>query len=382
MFRRVVNVTGVVLPPHAALRRRAPRPTEHQQDNYFDLFDAETVYCDVVLGPQGLEMIGPPLFNLTETFMAATYTVDGQDVAGVVTTALDRAQRTVLPLDAPGDEVVIRFGEHVMNAPIRHEMAQPFAGKRVLLAMQRNNPLPWLREWVEAYVALNGVDAVVMYDLISTSYSEQTLLETLSSVPGLDAVVVVRWPYKYGVQPAGPGTPWDSDFGQYVAWEHARRRFLRLAEAVTVSDVDELFLAEDGRSIFEHAAESPTGSVYFNQRFIETAVEQDPTDSTETSYGSYVFYEPDKPLSTQKYAAVMDRLGDTNQLLVHSIRRVAQDPTDAIVGRQFLAMKLNWGRGRFDRRYPDSIVGDRPLKRDEGLEDALRRVAQWRTTTP
>jgi hypothetical protein len=378
---RVVRTSEVLIPPHATICRRSPRNPDRQQSNYHDLFDSHTVFCDVFNTDAGIAMIGPPLLNLESTFLEATYTIDGQ-VFPVSTFPLNRAQRTQITA-MHADSLRIDFGEYNVEAAVRSPMNSLFRGRNVLVAMQRNNPLRWIEEWARLYVAVNKVDALILYDLRSTDYTLTELREVLVAIPGLECSVIVHWPFKYGVKPKFAGDPWDSDFGQYVAWEHAYRRFLQEARAVTVSDVDEVFLAQDGRSIFDHAAESATGVVRFRQRFIEPVVHRAPTSGKDTSYSDYSLFEPARALSTPKYAAILERLHHGHQLLVHSIAGDRTAETDQIIGRQFEAMKLAWDRGNFDRKHPDKPFDPTTnLVVDDVLMHAVRRSADARKNPP
>lgn len=375
MTVRIISTNQLLLPAHASVRRHPPTPESLRGPDYLDLFDAETVFCDVFQSGRDIVMVGPPLLNLEPLFTAATYSLDGETVKGFSTVPLDRAHRSRLVEAGAADTLSVDYGVARATVRVGADLNHLAQGRRVLLAMQRNNPIAWLGEWARLYEANNGVDAVVLYDMMSTEYSQDDLAGALKAVPGICVVIVVSWPFKYGVQPLDRlAGPWDSDFGQYVAWEHARRRFLMLAEAVTVSDVDEIFLAEDGRTIFEHAHASESGIVRFKQHDILPFVEREPTASRGISYADYYFYDPSAPLTTPKYAAIIDRLSDEHQLLVHSVARDYSPETDAIRGRQFLPMKLNWLKGSFDRIHPDRSGPCQHCMKDRRMIEAYDRA--------
>jgi len=377
-IRKIVKTSDLVLEAQATIRRTPPRDPAKIDGNYLELFDSQTVYCDVFQSGDDVVMVGPPLLNLEERFTQNPYRVDG-DVTGVLprSVPLDRAHRVVLEGVGRADRVAVRYhDDYEAELPVRADLNDHLTDKTVLVAMQRNNELAWIREWVEFYVKVNGVDSVVLYDMMSSRYTAHDIVAALDDVVGLDVLIVVEWPYKYGAQPSEPGMPWDSDYGQYVAWEHCRRRFLMNCYAVTVSDVDELFLAEDGRSIFEHAAESPNGFVRFDQKFIESAVDENPTDGKEISYSRYWYVDPEARIGTPKYAAIMDYLSDSHQLMVHTIKGLPGTITDEIYGRQFKPIKLAWQRRSFDRRFPDYLASTKALVVDEPLKAVFDRLAR------
>ena len=87
-----------------------------------------------------------------------------------------------------------------------------------------------------------------------------------------------------------------------------------------------------------------------------------------------MYYDPAKRIGTPKYAAVLPRLKDHHQLLVHSIGGDFSPHTDAIIGRQFLPIKLAWQRGTFERKYADVVLDPDTRVRDEVLAAAFART--------
>lgn len=373
---RIIRTSELVLPPHANIRRLPPREPEFQQPDYLERFDAQTVFCDVFRSGEDLVLVGPPLLNLEERFTDASYSLDGSPVPPPSFTALNRAQRGVIAGHNQGDDLLVDYDvDHSATLRIRSDLSSLFDGMNVLAAMQRNNELRWIRDWASFYVSVNDVQALALYDMRSNLYRMEDIAEALQGIRGLETVVIVDWPYKYGVPAFSNGQPWDSDYCQYVAWEHCRRRFLRSARAVTIADLDELFLADDGRSIFAHAEDDPHGVVRFKQRFIEPAVKRHPTDAKTRTYADYLYYLPEKPLSTPKWAAILPRLEDKHQLLIHSVGNNHSAFSDVVIGRQFRAMKLAWQRKSFDRHHPD-VQLTRAYEKDAVLARAFDRVAQ------
>ena len=149
--------------------------------------------------------------------------------------------------------------------------------RKVLLTQSKNNDLAWIGDWVTFFARHHGCDAVLFYDNASTNYEMKAIYETISSTPGIEVVVVVHWPYKYG--PPGtdrvPGLekklPWDSNYSQLGLLEHARTRFLSYAASVVNADVDELVLTKERVSIFELVSRSETGYLSYPGYWIETA---------------------------------------------------------------------------------------------------------------
>ena len=158
-----------------------------------------------------------------------------------------------------------------------------FLDRKVLLTQSKNNELYWIGDWVRFFARSHGCDAVLFYDNGSTKYELPEIYETISSIPGIKVVVVVRWPYMRGPSGSemrglggservdGPPTPWDSTYSQPGILEHARYRFLARAQAVVNADVDELVLTKDKVSLFELLSRSSTGYLRYPGYWIEGA---------------------------------------------------------------------------------------------------------------
>ncbi len=93
------------------------------------------------------------------------------------------------------------------------------------------------------------------------SYTPDDVAAALSDISGLQEVVVVSWPFRYGVG-GRPGEPaWDN-FCQTGALDHARRCFCRDARSVLNIDIDEL-IPPGEMSIFERVETSPHAVLLF-----------------------------------------------------------------------------------------------------------------------
>jgi hypothetical protein len=176
-----------------------------------------------------------------------------------------------------GGEIVATGPLGDVAIPLSQDESDIFRHRRVIFTMSKDNPIEWIQDWARFNRDVHGADAVLIYDNGSTAYDSATLSDALKSVPGIARSVVVEWPFRYGPQGANIWDHWDSDFCQLGAWEHARWRFLRTARSAMNSDVDELVLANDGRSVFEAAENSWTGLVRYRGRWI-IGVDANPPD--------------------------------------------------------------------------------------------------------
>lgn len=138
------------------------------------------------------------------------------------------------------DSLRIDFGEYNVEAAVRSPMNSLFRGRNVSVAMQRNNPLRWIEEWARLCGGQQGGRPHPLRSPLDRLYADRTARsigrDPRSRMQRDRALAVQVW-RKAEI----PGDPWDSDFGQYVAWEHAYRRFLQEARAVTVSMLTKFF---------------------------------------------------------------------------------------------------------------------------------------------
>ena len=58
---------------------------------------------------------------------------------------------------------------------VRPNCSEIFRGRRVVLAMSRDNELQWIKDWVLFVVRNHGADAVLLYDNASTKYGAEQL---------------------------------------------------------------------------------------------------------------------------------------------------------------------------------------------------------------
>ena len=157
-----------------------------------------------------------------------------------------------------------------------------FRGRKVLLTKSKDNDLCWIYDWVHFFARKHGSDAVLFYDNTSTKYDISEVHETILSIPGIEVAVVVRWPYQFGPVGSEAFTAHKGFLGtqlsQFGILEHARHRFLSLAEAVVNADVDELVLTKDNSSVFELVRRSDTGYLEYPGYWIESATESTSKD--------------------------------------------------------------------------------------------------------
>jgi hypothetical protein len=358
-----IELSCLELAAAGGLARVAPRSPAQQQACYRAAFDSSTVFYDAFRSLDGdwAVLLGPPLANLEPVVTPALMRTIGlrSSCAGRLFRRWLRWQlgrraelRTLdrhaqLWLKTANDRITLARGPFRQSLldiqPNEHAL---FRGKNVLVTKSRDNELVWIRDWVRFHAKAHGCNAVLFYDNASTKYDSAELQATIASVDGIDAAVVIRWPYKLGPD-GGAHWVWDSDYGEYGILEHARHRFLPTAAAVLSIDIDELVLTTDGSSIFELVQRSQTGHVRFAGPWVENAssVMPDPAARRHQHY----CYVRDGPPALAKWAVVPARCPRAAQWRVHDIAGLQPDPVASAAAslRHFKAINTNWKTERW-----------------------------------
>lgn len=269
------NPQPTLLAGATSLRREPVRPIEHRDTDFDAKFDFETLFYDAIaISPEEVLLVAPPLLNLAEPFAASRFVAMP---SGVTCRArhepLDRHSR--IRVSVPAGTRSLRLtgplGSH--DIVIQPDETPLFAGRRVMFTQSKNNRLHWIQDWLRFGRDRHGADAVLIYDNGSTLYELSALAEAVQAVSGFQAAAIVTWPFRFGPQGYGPHGPhpwsfWDSDFGQFGAWEHARWRFLGKARSAQNSDIDELVLHPDNQSVFAAAEKDWFGIVRYPGRWV------------------------------------------------------------------------------------------------------------------
>jgi hypothetical protein len=359
-----IQLSRLELQPAGPLRRDPPRPPGFRQPDYAEKFDFLTVFYDYFESVDGRSriLIGPPLFNLHDITTDAICRSLPRG-AEIVLRKRNRMNQVWVP--AAGPALEFPSGPFVQDKIVpQPNQCALFEGKRVLLTKSKDNELIWIRDWAYFFAAKHGCNAVLFYDNASQKYRSDDVRATLTAVPGIEVAVVVDWPFKHGPR-GGPTGRWDSDFSQYGILEHARHRFLALAEGVISADVDEFVLTKDGASIFDYLARSSTGYVGYGGHWIESATLATGNPARHADF----FYRLATPVPTYgKWSVVPSRCPPRAQWGVHEIFGMKHDRRfmSAISTRHFRAISTDW-KYRRSARMPPS----------EGDHVIDRRLVEW-----
>lgn len=359
----VIEVSPVVLPPELGLRREPPRPPGQREATYEDNFDYLTLYYDAFVSGGDLRLVGPPLLDLERAFREGLH--EGGRRLRLRTERLDRSQRTVvLNHDRRSRTIGFRCGTFSGSSRIGTDLASVFNGRRALLTVSKDNRLDWVRDWARFYALAHGVDAVIVYDNGSVSYSCVDLLAALGEVPGLEVAVVVNWPFKYG--PMRPDGPWDSDYCQYGALEHARWRMLRGADGVINADIDELVVTKSGTSVFGPVRRLRRGYLLYRGTWVDAVPNP---DEAKSAYSNFAFANSSFPQTSSKWCLVPARVPARSQWRVHDVAGAPARSSDDVTFKHFHGITNR-------RRHIDAkeVFDPEVHALDTELQEALTRV--------
>ncbi|MDC7109707.1 hypothetical protein [Corynebacterium afermentans] len=350
-------LTPVQLPEGATIRREPPRPVASRQDNYDELFDFDMIFADVFVDQGMLVAVGAPPLNLEKEILEANYKLDGKKIApptieqrSLCSVYLFQEQvneGSVLEIEGLGGRITTRVAKNHSSY---------FAGKDVLLALQKDNDLEWIAYWALHHSMVSGINAVLLYDNGSTSYGVEELLETLEQVPGIDRVMVCSSNCPFGPT-GGPDGIWDSNYGQLVHYEHARRFALRESRSILVNDIDEIVGIGTGESVVGRLLDSPRPAIGIPRVNVLNVLRPGYTESDVRAHNVYGYVRSEQSRLHGKYAVKTQEMDDTAQLNVHIIRNTKFEKirSDELVCGNFIGVSKTWRTGRFETRRNSSL---------------------------
>lgn len=259
----IVPLAGIRLDPAAGASRDYTRAEGHRDAGYLDRYDRTTLIYDCVWRPDlGVYVANAPLFlNLWAPFRDGLRH-DGKRVASLRRHEWKRCEQVVVP--GPRGPLSVDLGGRVYDMPARDTQRDRFAGLNCLLALNRNNRIEWIVDWVRYHVERHGAEGVVLVDNGSDAYALTELADAMAAVSGLKSGVIYSAPFPYGPL-SGRVNKRErlAKFFQSAMLNLARSDALSAARAVLSVDIDELVEGPEGKTIFDAAVRNPLGMVTF-----------------------------------------------------------------------------------------------------------------------
>jgi hypothetical protein len=331
-----------------------------------DNFDWDTLFYDAVrLAPRELILIGPPLYRMKHHLRKEARFVDqhGETLSQAVY-ELDRVCLTVIRSTNKYsiDKLSMITPTEITDIQI-NPRSTLFENQRVLITLQRDNPVAWMRQWMDYHEVNHRITAFLIYD--NNSFYRPELIDEFCGKPGR-TIVVVCWPFPYGPQGID-SLLWDSDFCQYGMLEHAKYRYVYNADLVINGDIDELLLSDRDISdiVTLNGGIVSHGGFWVSPYSLSTGVSACDIAQDQRQYGDYAGVDETRNLSNRKWIVDPKLCDRPAQWQVHQIS--GQRFTRQVSYAHFMATHTNWSQRR---DTPRTI----PQSEHEGLRRALDNV--------
>lgn len=264
-----LELSGLRLPETAVGLCRERLGDQAFHDAAYDAgYDWKTLFYDCFADPvaQCITLICPPLLNFRGLMTEAMFTIDGKPTE--IREISDLSRCTVIRLAAvDGTSLTVNHRFFGANIVIGRSFADDLAGMNCVYTISRNNRLEWITDWLHFYVRMHGLDAVVLSDNGSTDYTPKELQDAISGVTGLKRAFILHARYPFGPT-AENKSAYKSLFLQRSMAELVRLRFCAKARAVLNADIDELFNAPDGVSVFDATVASEQGYLRADAKWV------------------------------------------------------------------------------------------------------------------
>jgi hypothetical protein len=281
----------------------------------------------------------------------------------------------------------VTFGGQSTLAAVQPNLSERFAGLRVLTNRCRNDPIAWIVDWAWFHAREHGFNAVLHYDNGSSAYTVEEVRQALSRIPGIEAVVVVPWPFPMepplAAIPATGQLFWrqlKDRWAESIRLEHQRRRFLERAELVLVSDTDELLLQRNPQLPVDQLFAQPeiAWARFTSEMVVNTAELPDRLLRHRDLW--WIRNEP--AFKTPKYLVKPDRCPDEARWWLHDVAwaRGIDVPDEDFVIAHFIALTTGWGDkgARSQKQRPMPGVHHEDLHLRGKLARVFHESAGWR----
>ncbi len=377
--------SAIFLPESSSLRRLPRAHKRKRGQKFWDGFEDKALIYDLFWHFDGerVLLIGPPALNLERHWRSAKFIAlpSGKPLSPVfhhVRSTLTVALQQVPPQTR---QIQLEFAGETFVAAIQPNMVKEFADARVLFTMSKDNCLTWIAEWALFHHITHGANAVILIDNGSETYRPEDVAKTLAGVPGIDKVLVISWPYKYG--PHDPGVVFHrfwANFLQVASFAVILRRFGRRAFGLLNVDIDELAGPLAGTNIFQAARESQDGYFRLLGHWVEAVPEPDYVEDA-PGHPAYRNVRRDirHRLNAKKWGLDPTRswLDDLDVLpSVHRVMNISKEMSARAPRGHFWHFKginTNWKHDRLGKKPPKTFMLKRPDELREMFETYLEQ---------
>lgn len=364
---KIIDCSPLVLPVNSELYRVPPRQPNKMEDGYLSKYDGHTLAVDAFNAGSYVRLIGPPLLNLSKSMAEAKIILDGYGSATFNWRDYHKMSRAKIEKAGAIQKLRLEVGRESLDVPVAGDDLESFRGSNVLITMNKNNRLENIYDWALNFAKNHGVDSLILYENRSHYYSLEDIADHLSNLP-LKTIYLVDWPYKFG-STGGPNQIWDSDFGIYMCWEHARWRFLQLANSVFINDTDEFPVSKSGNSLVDLVETSSNGVIRYPVRNVPAVPRAGLDKQRIRLHSDYIYHNRKFTNFSNKVAYQPTRVPEEVQVGNHNFYGWDQktDTVEDVVAHHFLGVHYNWREGDWSYTSDERA----PLAAHEEIDTAL-----------
>lgn len=334
-------------------------PAEFMHLVDFEGIDRKTIYYDVFRVGSQIHTIGPPLRNFAHqisssklfrfSWLQRTHEIETKRFHHHIYT-----QKGLLRFHKP--ELHLKIGMDSIHVNDLQE-GPDLSGDNVLVTMNKDNEVLWIKDWIKFHVEINKVSAVVIYDNDSEKYTPLELSEALSD---LDVkTVVVSAPFPYGPKPIVMGAKriFHDKYLQVAMLNHCLHRFARNSNLLINCDIDELIISET--EVSELLEQYGSAAIHFNGDWISAKTIR---TSGLPSFSDFQMRitNPSKPVRL-KWVVNPRGLNPGAFLTTHKVRGTRFIETEKVKIKHFRGMSNNWKENRTEVDVLESTEIDSDL---------------------
>lgn len=271
---------GLDVARYTDARRTMPRPAEQREPDYADRFDGTTLFYDAFVDDtgRGVCLVAPPMAGLDAAFDLPGLTAGGMRPDDIVLHHLDRVLLLQAQFPTAVDRLEIPHAGGRLHVSPSASHCDLFAGRKVVVAKQKNNHPRWIADWVRFYARVHGFDAFLIYDNGSDAYDLFTLGQLLQAEAPEALIGLIGWDFKFGPLSSTSRSKgekiFDSNYFVVGALQHARLRFLTRAQCVLSCDIDELIEPLGTLTLPEAAAAAQGKYIAVQGEWVENVVDE------------------------------------------------------------------------------------------------------------
>lgn len=365
--------------PDGVVRGMRP-PTGTRPASFTDHYEGKVLFYDIFWHLDGRTalLVGPPPIDLDQRFgrMVCVALPSGRKVRWREHNSKRLRLCSIKP-PAGTTHVQITYAGATQTVAIADNESAFFEGSNVLFTLSKNNPLEWIADWSRFHAVNQRTNAVLLVDNGSTDYGPGDIETALVSIPGIQRVAVLPAPFPYGRKDdwVRKDQAW-SQFLQPAMFLVMLRRYAQTARGILNCDIDELAVPFPQGNVYDAAASSRSGTVYYRGAWVAALPE--PGRSAPYRHRDFRRLEADAGQgmsSLHKWAMAPNRRW-LERLNVHPYPHFLRNramgtrhkPTDVFIAH-FRGISTSW---KYDRQVQDAAGADLPV--EPALAQALDRA--------